>query len=352
MTAVEQNSQTISSLQQQLLRDFRFLIGNTPMLALHYRYGGKPGCIYVKCEYYNLSGSIKDRMALHILQQAYQEGLISRGDPIVEATSGNTGIAFAAIGRALGHPVHILMPEWLTRERAELMRSMGAEVTLVSRQEGGFIRSIQLAGEMAVADPRVFLPRQFENELNCEAHEKTTGPEIYHQLRGIGKTPDAFVAGVGTGGTIMGVGAYLRSQHPGIRLHPLEPAQSPTLSTGCKVGMHRIQGISDDFIPPILQLDELDAIVQADDSDAIRMAQKLAHQLGLGVGFSSGANVIGAIRLQQELGPEATVVTVLPDSNKKYLSSDLLWVQPLKEDYVSPYVDFTGYHPIRSYVGL
>jgi cysteine synthase A len=177
-----------------------------------------------------------------------------------------------------------------------------------------------------------------------EVQGKTTGPEIYHQLRGIGKTPDAFVAGVGTGGTIMGVGAYLRSQHPGIRLHPLEPYQSPTLSTGFKVGMHRIQGISDDFMPLILQLGTLDSIVQADDSDAIRMTQKL----GLGVGFTSGANVIGAIQLQQELGPDATVVTVLPDSNKKYLSSDLLWVQPLREEYVSPYVDFTGYHPIRS----
>jgi cysteine synthase A len=285
-------------------------------------------------------------MALHILQQAYREGLISSGDTIVEATSGNTGIAFAAIGRALGHPVRILMPEWLTRERAELMQSMGAEVKLVSREEGGFIRSIQLAGEMAVEDPRVFLPRQFENQLNSEAHEQSTGPEIWNQLREIGKKTDAFVAGVGTGGTIMGVGAYLRRQNPQVRLHPLEPAQSPTLSTGCKVGMHRIQGISDDFIPPILRLEELDSIVQAHDSDAIRMAQKLATQLGLGVGFSSGANVIGAIRLQQELGPEATVVTVLPDSNKKYLSSDLLWVQPLKEEYVSPYVTFEGYRPI------
>ncbi len=285
-------------------------------------------------------------MAFHILQQAYGDCLIGEGDPIVEATSGNTGIAFASLGRALCHPVHIIMPDWLTRERAELMRSMGAEVTLVSKQEGGFIRSIQLAGEMALADPRVFLPRQFENRQNCEAHEQTTGPEIRDQLQLLGKKPDAFVAGVGTGGTIMGVGACLRRHNPHIRLHPLEPAQSSTLSTGCKVGMHRIQGISDDFIPPILKLDRLDAVVQANDSDAIRMAQKLTSRLGLGVGFSSGANVIGAIRLQQELGPEATVVTVLPDSNKKYLSSDLLWEQPLKEDYVSPYVDLEGYTSI------
>ncbi len=343
---LEQNTKITSGNRHVLLRNFRYLIGNTPMLELHYRYRGQPGRIYVKCEYYNLSGSIKDRMALHILQQAYEQELIQPGDTIVEATSGNTGIAFAALGRALGHPVRILMPNWLTRERAELMQSMGAEVSLVSREEGGFIRSIQLAGEMAVEDPHVFLPRQFENRLNCEAHEQTTGPEIWEQLQLLGKTPDAFVAGVGTGGTIMGVGTYLRSQNPQVRLHPLEPAQSPTLSTGCKVGMHRIQGISDDFIPPILQLHKLDTIVQAHDSDAIRMAQKLAHQLGLGVGFSSGANVIGAIHLQQELGRESTVVTVLPDCNKKYLSSDLLWVQPLKKEFVSPYVEFERYRPV------
>ena len=348
---MEQNTSAPARKRNKALAYFTCLIGNTPMLELHYRYEGKPGRIYVKCEFYNLSGSIKDRMALHILQQAYEGGLIRKGDTIVEATSGNTGIAFAAIGRALGHPVHIIMPDWLTRERAELMKSMGATVKLVSQHEGGFVRSIQLAAEMAAKNPRVFLPRQFENRQNSEAHEWTTGPEIWYQLRLLGRKPDAFVAGVGTGGTIMGVGAYLRRHAPGIRLHPLEPAQSPTLSTGCKLGMHRIQGISDEFVPPILKLAELDAVVQADDSDAIRMAQKLAQELGLGVGFSSGANVIGAIRLQQELGPAATVVTVLPDSNKKYLSTDLLWQQPLREGFVSPRVTFEYYRPVRRLFG-
>jgi cysteine synthase A len=322
------------------------LVGNTPMLALHYRYRGQPGCIYVKCEHYNLTGSLKDRMALYILQKAYEQGSIQPGDTIVEATSGNTGIAFAAIGKALGHPVRILMPDWLSRERIDIIRSLGAEVTLLSKAQGGFLGSIKLSQELAAADGRVFLTQQFENCYNAEAHARTTGPEIEAQLASIGRTPTAFVAGVGTGGTVMGTGSYLRAQFPSIKIHPLEPAESPTLTTGYKVGSHRIQGISDEFIPAIVQLAELDAVVQASDGDAILVAQKLAQQLGLAVGISSGANVIGAIRLAAELGPEATVVTLLCDSNKKYLSTDLLREEPVRAGYLAPELDFADYHPI------
>jgi cysteine synthase A len=322
------------------------LVGNTPMLALHYTYRGQPGRIFVKCEHYNLTGSLKDRMALYILQQAYEQGKIRPGDTIVEATSGNTGIAFAAIGKALGHPVRILMPDWLSRERIDIIRSLGAEVTLISKAQGGFLGSIKLSEEMAAADGRVFLTQQFENCYNAEAHARTTGPEIAAQLASMGRRPDAFVAGVGTGGTVMGTGHYLKAQFPGVRIHPLEPAESPTLTTGHKVGSHRIQGISDEFIPAIVKLDELDAVVQASDGDAILVAQKLATQLGLAVGISSGANVIGAIRLAAELGPEATVVTLLCDSNKKYLSTDLLREEPVRDGYLAPEVDFTDYQPI------
>jgi cysteine synthase A len=322
------------------------LVGNTPMLALHYTYRGQPGRIFVKCEHYNLTGSLKDRMALYILQQAYEQGKIRPGDTIVEATSGNTGIAFAAIGKALGHPVRILMPDWLSRERIDIIRSLGAEVTLISKAQGGFLGSIKLSEEMAAADGRVFLTQQFENCYNAEAHARTTGPEIAAQLASVGRRPDAFVAGVGTGGTVMGTGHYLKAQFPGVRIHPLEPAESPTLTTGHKVGSHRIQGISDEFIPAIVKLDELDAVVQASDGDAILVAQKLATQLGLAVGISSGANVIGAIRLAAELGPEATVVTLLCDSNKKYLSTDLLREEPVRDGYLAPEVDFTDYQPI------
>lgn len=322
------------------------LVGNTPMVELHYEYKGKPGKIHVKCEHYNLTGSIKDRIALFTLSNAYRTGKIKSGDTIVEATSGNTGIAFAAIGKAMGHPVKIIMPNWLSKERIDIIKSLGAEVILISKEEGGFLGSIKLAEEMAEADENIFLPCQFENRDNPLAHQKTTGPEIWEQLMLNGLVPDVFVAGVGTGGTIMGVGRYLRIRNPAIRLYPLEPAESPTLSTGYKVGSHRIQGISDEFIPEILKLDELDEVIQANDGDAILMAQKLGAQLGLAVGISSGANVIAAVKLQQQLGIDTCVVTVFSDSNKKYLSTDLMKEEPLKEGYFTPDTEFTGYHPI------
>ncbi|MDB5112379.1 MAG: cysteine synthase [Mucilaginibacter sp.] len=322
------------------------LVGNTPMLELQYQYKGKPGSIYVKCEHYNLTGSVKDRMALYIMYQAYLNGNIKPGDTIVEATSGNTGIAFAAIGKALGHTVKIIIPNWLSKERIDIIRSMGAEVILISKEQGGFLGSLQLAESMAKDFDNIFLPRQFENLYNVKAHERTTGHEIWEQMLSINKQPDAIVAGVGTGGTIMGIGKYLKRKHAAVKIHPLEPAESPTLTTGYKVGSHRIQGISDEFIPAIVKLDELDNVIQANDGDAIIMAQKLARQLGLAVGISSGANVIGAIKLKEQMGDASTIVTLLCDDNKKYLSTDLMKDQPIKDGYISPDVTFTGYHPV------
>ncbi|MBK7433745.1 MAG: cysteine synthase family protein [Chitinophagaceae bacterium] len=324
------------------------LVGNTPMLEISYRYKQEVRSIHVKCEHYNLTGSIKDRMALYILQQAYFNGQIKPGDTIIEATSGNTGISFSAIGRALGHDVKIIMPDWLSKERIAIIKSLGADEILISKEEGGFLGSIALSEKMAAADKTVFLPRQFENKYNAEAHEKTTAREIWMQLQSVDLTPHAFVAGVGTGGTIMGVGKYLRSRNPSIKIHPLEPAESPTLSTGHKVGSHRIQGISDEFIPAIVHLGELDEVVCASDGDSIIMAQKLAKQLGLAVGISSGANFIGAIKLQHELPPGAnTVVTIFCDSNKKYLSTDLMKEEPVKEGYLSPDVELLDYKAIH-----
>jgi cysteine synthase A len=328
------------------------LVGNTPLLALQLRWRGQPRVVYAKSENLNMTGSVKDRMALHIIRQAYARGELAPGGLIVEATSGNTGIAFAAIGRALGHPVAIFMPDWMSQERKDLIRSFGAEVHFVSHEQGGFLGSIRMAEELAARTPGAFLPRQFSNQDNCAAHELTTGPEIWAQCRHLEKTPDAFIAGVGTGGTIMGVGRFLRRMQPGIRLHPLEPAGSPTLSTGHKVGKHRIQGISDEFIPAIVDLAYLDDIVAVDDGDAILMAQKLARDLGLAVGISSGANFLGALKAQDALGPDATVVTILCDSNKKYLSTDLMGAEPVRDGYLTPDVELLGFEAIGRSCGM
>ena len=323
------------------------MVGNTPMISLAYRYrGGPEQRVLVKCEHYNLTGSIKDRMALYILQKAQENKLIRPGDLIVEATSGNTGIAFAAIGKALGHKVKIIMPDWMSLERRALIKSFGAEMELVSREEGGFLGSIRVAEAMAHLD-HIFLPRQFENRYNAEAHEKTTGREIGHQLLLMEVKPAAFIAGVGTGGTVMGVGAYLKRLYPNIRVHPLEPAESPTLSTGYKNGSHRIQGISDEFIPAIIDLKSLDKVVQVNDGDAILMAQKISSQLGLGVGISSGANLLGAIKVQRDTGPGSVVVTVFADDNKKYVSTDLFKTEPEREGYLSPEIELVKYDTLH-----
>ena len=311
------------------------MIGNTPLLEIKLKYKNEERTIYAKAEHYNLTGSIKDRMALHILKKSYELGRLKPGDNIVEATSGNTGIAFSAIGRALGHKVTIFMPEWMSKERINLIKSYGAEIILVSKEEGGFLGSIAKADKLAEECENVFLPHQFSNTDNCEAHYTTTGPEIWSQLQDIGLKPDAMIAGVGTGGTIMGAGGYLREKNPDIKLYPMEPANSPTLSTGHQVGKHRIQGISDEFIPPIVKLEKLDDIIHVDDGDAIIMAQKLASTLGLGVGISSGANLIGAIIAGEKLGKDSVIVTVFSDDNKKYLSTDLMKEEPIKDGFYS-----------------
>jgi len=350
------------------------LIGNTPMVAINYSYKGVNGVVYAKCEQYNLTGSIKDRMALYILREAYQSGALKAGYHIVEATSGNTGIAFAALGRLLGHRVSIIMPDWMSQERKMLIQCYGAEIISISKEQGGFLGSIRLSEEMAASFHRVegapqskqeiediarhseerhdlsasvFLPRQFSNPANYRAHEETTGAGIIVQLRKRGLQPDAFVAGVGTGGTVTGVGKALRAAYGSdVKIHPLEPAESPTLSTGYKVGKHRIQGISDEFIPEILKAEPLDEIVAVSDGDAILMAQKLACTLGLAVGISSGANLIGAIKLQQKYGADAVVTTVFPDDNKKYLSTDLMHSEPVKPEYLTPEVSLKRWEAV------
>ena len=262
-------------------------------------------------------------MALYVLEQAYHDGHIRPGDRIAEATSGNTGISFAALGRALGHPVTIFMPDWMSPERMSLIASFGADIVPVSWSQGGLLGSIAQADALAERDPHVFLPHQFSNEAEYP------GAHGNHRARDLAATGGRR-AGSGRvhcrgrdGRHRDGGRPLLKSYQPSIRIHPLQPAESPTLSTGHKVGQHRIQGISDEFIPPIVQLDALDHIVSVHDGDAILMAQRLAHH-GLAVGISSGENSIGALMVQDEMGGEATVATVFCDSNKKYFSTDLL----------------------------
>ena len=321
------------------------LIGHTPLLKIDYSFAGRRRSVFAKAESFNLTGSIKDRMAVHILREAYATGAIKEGDTIAEATSGNTGISFAALGAYTGNPVVIYMPEWMSIERYRIISSFGAEIRPVSREEGGFLGSIAKVEELGRNGRNIFLPRQFDNRNNILAHVSTTAPEIWKQLESIGLQPDIAVAGVGTGGTVMGFCEYFKSRRSDISVHPLEPQSSPTLSTGFCKGSHRIQGISDEFIPSIVDLKRLDRVVSADDGDSIVMAQMLAHRLGLGVGISSGSNLIGAMMLKEQ-NPDATVVTVFADDNKKYFSTDYAKKEPEKEGFVSASVELLGFEAI------
>jgi cysteine synthase A len=323
------------------------LIGNTPLLEIKLKYKGQDRVVYAKAEYFNLSGSIKDRIALHILREAYQKGEIKPGDSVAEATSGNTGIAISAVASYLGHETVIYMPDWMSDERKNLIRAFGATIRLVSKEEGGFKGSIQMADDSA-ANGGVFLPHQFSNPNNTAAHMLTTAPEIERQLEAAEKKLEGFVAGVGTGGTVMGVGKYFKAKNPSAKIFPLEPANSPTMSTGYKVGAHRIQGISDEFIPALVDLKFLDDIVAVDDGDSIVMAQQLSRKLGLGVGISSGANLLGALKAQDIMGnPHAVVVTTFSDDSKKYLSTDYSKEITVTENFMSKDIELIDYSSIR-----
>ncbi len=336
----------MSNTASNRLNGISSLIGNTPMLAIDFLFRNEKRTIYAKAEFLNLTGSIKDRMAFHILKKAMEDGRLHTGKPIIEATSGNTGISFSAIGRTLGNPVTIFMPDWMSNERINLISSYGANIVLVSKEQGGFLGSISMADELAAKTEGAFRPQQFSNNDNTEAHYLFTGKEIWWQLNYRNLKPDAFVAGVGTGGTVMGVGRFFKEQDPSITVHPLEPINSPTLSTGYKTGKHRIQGISDEFIPSIVHLSALDSIVEVDDGDAIIMAQKLA-EIGIGVGISSGANFLGALKIQNEKGTDSVIATVFSDDNKKYLSTDLMRHEPVKTGFLSSDIELIGFRSFK-----
>lgn len=326
-----------------MLSDVSLLTGKTPLIDIRYLYNSHPRHLYAKLENYNSTGSIKDRVAYYIVSKAFRNGTLKPGMTIAEATSGNTGISFAAIAACCGLKCIIFMPNWMSSERINLLNLYGAEIRLVSKEEGGFLECIRRCEELAKERDDIFLPRQFSNLDNVNAHYETTGAEIASTLSAHGLTADCFACGVGTGGTIMGAGSFLKSVNPNTKLHPIEPLSSPTLRTGKKHGHHRIEGIADEFIPDLLKLNQLDSIIDIADSDAIIMAQMLSYRLGLGVGISSGANFLGAVAASNLVGRKCTAVTVFVDDNKKYLSTDLIKPQEMHHDFISSRITLVDY---------
>ena len=295
------------------------VIGNTPMIKFEYENEGRKNVIYIKLEYYNLTGSIKDRVAYYIINKAKSDGTLKEDMPIIEATSGNTGIALSALGSYYKHPVYIYMPDWASKERIALMKSYGANVILISKEEGGFIKCVEEAKRLS-KEMNGFLVNQFANEDNVLAHYNTTGKEIIEQLP---EEVYGFVSGVGTGGTLVGVGRRLKEKYKNVKVIAIEPDKMPLLSNGKIIGQHKIEGIGDDFVPEIINRNReiIDDIILVNDDEAVNMARKLARELGLGVGISSGANLIGCMLAQKKINKP--MCTVFADDNKKYLSTDL-----------------------------
>ena len=306
------------------------LIGNTPMIKIDYKFKDRLGSVYAKLEYYNYTGSIKDRLAFYIIKKAKDNGLLKEGQPIVEATSGNTGISLAAVGAFYGHPVHIFMPEWASKERVEIMKLYGANVYLVSKDvgfKGAIAQSKELAKKIGG-----FLTEQFDNELNVRMHYEWTAQEIKKQLSDV----DAFVSGVGTGGTLIGNALGLKEKFKNIKIIAMEPEKMPLLSNGKIIGNHKIEGIGDDFIPGLYDKNLIDQIILINDDDAINMTKMLAEKLGLGVGISSGANFLASV-----LSGYGKVATIFADDFKKYLSTDLVKTFA-QEKFISNEVELLG----------
>lgn len=281
------------------------LIGKTPLIRIREN-------IFAKLEAGNPSGSIKDRMALYMLKRAEENGEIKRGYEIIEATSGNTGISFAMIAAAKGYKFTAIMAEAMSVERRQIMHAYGANFILTPTMEDA-VKKV----EEFVTRENVWLPRQFDNQTNVDCHRDTTGKEILQQLGEVG----AFVAGVGTGGTLMGVAEALRAKFPDVKIIAVEPVECAVLSGG-EVGAHKIQGIGSGFIPKIVEKSRIDDVVKVKSDDAVKMARKLAKQYGLFVGISSGANVLASREIARRM-PNENIVTILPDSANRYLSMGL-----------------------------
>ena len=294
-----------------------FFIGDTPIIKIFYKYKGETKYLYSKLEFYNLTGSIKDRVALYMIKKAEERGDLEPGMPIIEATSGNTGIALSALGNVFRHKVYIFMPDWVSRERVAIMKNFGAKIILVSKEYGGFKRCLEEAKKLSEAIGG-YWTNQFSNKDNYLAHYEMTGREIVEEVH---ENIGGFVSGVGTGGTIMGIGDRIKEKYPEAKICAIEPENMPIISQGKILSQHKIEGIGDEFVPELLDKSKIDEIFLINDDDAINMSKKLSEGLGLGVGISSGANLLGSVLLGQSISEPVT--TVFPDDNKKYLSTDL-----------------------------
>jgi cysteine synthase A len=292
------------------------LIGNTPTIPLRFEPEGDT--IYAKCEFLNPSGSVKDRLARCVITDAEERGLLRPDSIILECTSGNTGIALSMVGAAKGYRVTILMSEGASRERRQLIRHLGAELILFE-SSGDYQAGIELSREMAAKDSRYFLPRQFENPLNALDHEETTGQEI---LRDVPGPIGAFVSGFGTGGTLAGVGKAVKRRYPDAKIVAMEPAEAAMLA-GEMPCCHRIEGIADGFVPPLLQSASIDTHAEITSAEATEMTRRLSHEFGLLVGTSSGANIAAALRVAAQGDTEGAIVTLLCDRAERYFSTSL-----------------------------